>query len=69
MDFAAECLQFNFGTIRVATNDFSDENKLGQGGFSAVYRVMKPRYIKIDIDIDIASTSATFKFTYIFISY
>jgi len=35
----AESLQFNFDTIRVATEDFSDSNKLGQGGFGAVYRV------------------------------
>ncbi|KAJ1376492.1 Serine/threonine-protein kinase, active site [Sesbania bispinosa] len=33
----AESLQFNFDTIRVATSDFSDSNKLGQGGFGAVY--------------------------------
>jgi len=32
-------LQFNFDTIRVATEDFSDSNKLGQGGFGAVYWV------------------------------
>ncbi|KAL9317351.1 hypothetical protein ACSQ67_013868 [Phaseolus vulgaris] len=32
-----ESLQFNFDTIRVATEDFSDSNKLGQGGFGAVY--------------------------------
>ncbi|KDP20816.1 hypothetical protein JCGZ_21287 [Jatropha curcas] len=31
-------LQFDFGTIRVATNNFSEENKLGQGGFGAVYK-------------------------------
>uniref|UniRef100_A0A0R0EMG6 Uncharacterized protein n=2 Tax=Glycine max TaxID=3847 RepID=A0A0R0EMG6_SOYBN len=34
----AESLQFNFNTIQVATEDFSDSNKLGQGGFGAVYR-------------------------------
>ncbi|XP_061353854.1 cysteine-rich receptor-like protein kinase 10 isoform X8 [Gastrolobium bilobum] len=34
----SESLQFNFNTIRDATNDFSDSNKLGQGGFGAVYR-------------------------------
>ena len=34
-----ESLQFDFTTIREATNDFSDENKLGQGGFGAVYKV------------------------------
>ncbi|XP_029126520.1 putative receptor-like protein kinase At4g00960 [Cajanus cajan] len=32
-----ESLQFNLETIRVATDDFSDSNKLGQGGFGAVY--------------------------------
>uniref|UniRef100_A0A7N2MRM2 Cysteine-rich receptor-like protein kinase 29 n=2 Tax=Quercus lobata TaxID=97700 RepID=A0A7N2MRM2_QUELO len=35
---SAEALQYNFGTIRVATDDFSDANKLGQGGFGAVYK-------------------------------
>ncbi|KAK9997132.1 hypothetical protein SO802_021818 [Lithocarpus litseifolius] len=34
----AEALQFDFGIIRVATDDFSDANKLGQGGFGAVYK-------------------------------
>ncbi|KAL5841887.1 hypothetical protein ACOSQ3_012490 [Xanthoceras sorbifolium] len=34
----AESLQFDFNTIRVATDDFSDLNKLGQGGFGAVYK-------------------------------
>ncbi|KAJ8761566.1 hypothetical protein K2173_004342 [Erythroxylum novogranatense] len=33
-----ESLQFDFNTIRVATNNFSLENKLGQGGFGAVYK-------------------------------
>ncbi|KAK2404988.1 putative receptor protein kinase [Trifolium repens] len=33
----AESLQFNFDIIRVATSDFSDSNKLGQGGFGIVY--------------------------------
>ena len=35
----AESLQFDFDTIRVATNEFADCNKIGQGGFGAVYRV------------------------------
>ncbi|KAK7343545.1 hypothetical protein VNO77_12355 [Canavalia gladiata] len=34
----AESLQFNFDTVRVATDDFSDSNKLGQGGFGPVYK-------------------------------
>ncbi|KAL1342754.1 hypothetical protein AAHE18_09G180300 [Arachis hypogaea] len=33
-----ESLQFDFDTIRVATDDFSNSNKLGQGGFGAVYK-------------------------------
>ncbi|PNX70341.1 cysteine-rich receptor-like protein kinase [Trifolium pratense] len=34
----AESLQFNFGTIEVATNNFSEANKLGHGGFGVVYQ-------------------------------
>nr|XP_043625628.1 putative receptor-like protein kinase At4g00960 [Erigeron canadensis] len=34
----AESLQFPFGTIKEATHDFSEENKLGRGGFGAVYK-------------------------------
>ncbi|GLT49855.1 hypothetical protein SLA2020_233830, partial [Shorea laevis] len=30
--------QYDLSTIRDATNNFSDENKLGQGGFGAVYK-------------------------------
>ncbi|PIA55349.1 hypothetical protein AQUCO_00800240v1 [Aquilegia coerulea] len=33
-----ESLQFDFDTIRVATNEFSDANKLGEGGFGSVYK-------------------------------
>ncbi|KAE8661180.1 putative Cysteine-rich RLK 30 [Hibiscus syriacus] len=33
-----ESLQYDFNTIRAATNRFSDANKLGQGGFGAVYK-------------------------------
>ncbi|KAI9114685.1 hypothetical protein K1719_014383 [Acacia pycnantha] len=32
-----ESLQMDFEPIKVATNDFSDANKLGQGGFGPVY--------------------------------
>jgi len=35
----ADSLQYNFDIIRMATSDFSDSNKLGQGGFGIVYRV------------------------------
>ena len=35
----AEALQFDFGTIQVATNGFLTDNKLGEGGFGEVYKV------------------------------
>ncbi|KAK4551203.1 hypothetical protein RGQ29_032469 [Quercus rubra] len=35
---AVESLQFDFGKIRVATQNFSDTNKLGEGGFGVVYK-------------------------------
>ncbi|XP_076957281.1 cysteine-rich receptor-like protein kinase 10 [Bidens hawaiensis] len=35
---AVECLQYNFRTIKDATNNFSEENKLGVGGFGTVYK-------------------------------
>ncbi|KAL5579063.1 hypothetical protein UlMin_011505 [Ulmus minor] len=33
-----ESLQFDLSTIEAATNNFSDENKLGEGGFGLVYK-------------------------------
>ncbi|KAF7850614.1 hypothetical protein BT93_L5189 [Corymbia citriodora subsp. variegata] len=33
----AKSLQFDFETIRAATDNFSDSKKLGQGGFGALY--------------------------------
>ncbi|KAK4491956.1 hypothetical protein RD792_002740, partial [Penstemon davidsonii] len=33
-----ESLKYEFEKIRAATNDFSEANKLGQGGFGAVYK-------------------------------
>ncbi|XP_026451660.1 putative receptor-like protein kinase At4g00960 [Papaver somniferum] len=38
----AESLQFNFTTIKAATNNFSEANKLGQGGFGSVYKGALP---------------------------
>nr|GEV27492.1 G-type lectin S-receptor-like serine/threonine-protein kinase At1g67520 [Tanacetum cinerariifolium] len=35
-----DLLVFSFASIMAATNDFSDENKLGQGGFGPVYKVI-----------------------------
>ncbi|XP_023738340.1 cysteine-rich receptor-like protein kinase 44 [Lactuca sativa] len=34
----SECLQYNFSTLKAATNEFSEDNKLGKGGFGAVYK-------------------------------
>ncbi|KAL3740607.1 hypothetical protein ACJRO7_021826 [Eucalyptus globulus] len=34
----AESLQYHLATIQAATNNFSDQNKLGQGGFGEVFR-------------------------------
>lgn len=34
----AESLLFNFETLRVATSNFSEANKLGHGGFGIVYQ-------------------------------
>ena len=35
-----ELLFLNLATIKAATDDFSETNKLGQGGFGAVYKVI-----------------------------
>ncbi|KAI7755433.1 hypothetical protein M8C21_019912 [Ambrosia artemisiifolia] len=37
-DSIVESLQYNFNLVKAATNDFSIENKLGQGGFGAVHK-------------------------------
>ncbi|KAJ4703233.1 Cysteine rich receptor like kinase [Melia azedarach] len=37
-----ESLQFDLGTIEVATNRFSIDNKLGEGGFGEVYKGVLP---------------------------
>lgn len=32
-------LQFDLSTLTIATKNFSDDNKLGEGGFGQVYKV------------------------------
>jgi hypothetical protein len=51
----AESLHFDFGTIRVATDNFSEANKLGQGGFGSVYRVWIHHYINMSKNINYES--------------
>ncbi|KAJ4717591.1 Chitotriosidase-1 [Melia azedarach] len=46
IDRNAKNLQvFRFTTIKVATNDFSIENKLGEGGYGPVYKVLLTRFL------------------------
>lgn len=42
-----ESERLNLVAIRAATNNFSDENKLGEGGFGEVFKVHFPLYINI----------------------
>lgn len=34
-----DCLHYDVNTIKEATQSFSEDNKLGQGGFGDVYKV------------------------------
>ena len=38
-DNGGEMHYFNLRTMQAATNNFSDANKLGEGGFGPVYKV------------------------------
>uniref|UniRef100_A0A7N0TS20 Uncharacterized protein n=1 Tax=Kalanchoe fedtschenkoi TaxID=63787 RepID=A0A7N0TS20_KALFE len=37
-EIGADALQVDFGAVKAATGNFSDDNKLGQGGFGSVYK-------------------------------
>ncbi|XVF27804.1 hypothetical protein REPUB_Repub14bG0140300 [Reevesia pubescens] len=41
-DISVESLQFDFSTIEAATNKFSIDNKLGEGGFGPVFKGILP---------------------------
>lgn len=40
-----ESLLYDFEIIKAATNDFSEANKLGEGGFGIVYKVISKEHI------------------------
>lgn len=42
---SAELQLIEFGRIRKATNNFSETNKLGSGGFGTVYEVILSSYM------------------------
>ncbi|XP_010455557.1 PREDICTED: putative cysteine-rich receptor-like protein kinase 31 [Camelina sativa] len=44
-----QSLQFDFATIEAATDKFSSNNKLGQGGFGEVYKGMLPNETEIAV--------------------
>lgn len=37
-----DSMMIELSTLRAATGDFDDSNKLGEGGFGAVYKVLLP---------------------------
>ena len=39
-------MQYSYETIKVATDDFSEKNKLGEGGFGVVYKVRISQVVK-----------------------
>ncbi|KAJ6981501.1 cysteine-rich receptor-like protein kinase 26 [Populus alba x Populus x berolinensis] len=42
-----ESLEFNFSSLKIATDEFSNDNKLGQGGFGSVYKwVVRTRVLR-----------------------
>ncbi|XP_031131559.1 cysteine-rich receptor-like protein kinase 10 [Ipomoea triloba] len=44
-----EFSQYDFATIQAITNDFSNENKIGQGGYGSVYKGKLPNGLEVAI--------------------
>ncbi|KAI8525195.1 hypothetical protein RHMOL_Rhmol13G0210200 [Rhododendron molle] len=42
LDNVRDSLQYDLGTIEAATNNFSNDNKIGEGGFGLVYKGLLP---------------------------
>uniref|UniRef100_F6I3J4 Cysteine-rich receptor-like protein kinase 25 n=1 Tax=Vitis vinifera TaxID=29760 RepID=F6I3J4_VITVI len=49
MDSTMDSLLFDLKTLRAATNNFSDANKIGEGGFGAVYKGLLSSGLEIAI--------------------
>ncbi|KAK6264876.1 hypothetical protein SCA6_020310 [Theobroma cacao] len=57
----AESLQFDFASVLDATNNFSDANKLGQGGFGAVYKVKISTSIRTEYQYNLSQLIIKFQ--------
>ncbi|XP_027189285.2 cysteine-rich receptor-like protein kinase 10 isoform X2 [Cicer arietinum] len=58
-----ECLQFDLAQVETATNYFSDENKIGRGGFGVVYKGILPNGYEIAVKrLSLTSTQGIVEF-------
>jgi hypothetical protein len=42
-----DSMMIDVSTLRAATGDFDESNKLGEGGFGSVYKVLKEQFLVI----------------------
>ena len=47
-----EFIQYDFATLSAATSEFSVDNKLGEGGFGLVYKVIPKTHINFSMLIN-----------------